>query len=261
MNDRRWRPDGWGTTARIGVIAPHADIGPDAELSAMVPAGVSIHATRVFFGGMAVDRNMDEPIAIAPLRAYVFPPLLDDAVKLLAGGPLSVIAYAFTSTSYLGGDGDDAVLRERLQRRSGGIPVITTGAAALDALRLLGVRRVALIHPPWIAGDLNRLGEEYLRRSGFDIAMVASAELPGGQLDVTPEGVFDWTVANVPDDADGIFFGGNGFRVVGVIEQLEATLDRPVVSANQSLLWGALRACRVETATVRGYGRIFALPD
>jgi maleate isomerase len=44
-----WQPDGWGQT-RIGVLTPHADIVPESEFSALAPAGISIHATRVFFG-------------------------------------------------------------------------------------------------------------------------------------------------------------------------------------------------------------------
>ena len=57
---------------------------------------------------------LTKPMTLAP-RAYLRPPLLDGTSALLAGGPSSVIAYAFTSTSYLGGDGDDDTLRERLE--------------------------------------------------------------------------------------------------------------------------------------------------
>jgi maleate cis-trans isomerase len=42
-----WQPDGWGWRARIGVLTPHGDIGPEAEFRAMAPEGVSIHAARV----------------------------------------------------------------------------------------------------------------------------------------------------------------------------------------------------------------------
>src|SRR5262245_57290334 len=43
----RWRPDGAGRLARIGVLTPDSDPVPESELSAMAPAGVSIHAARV----------------------------------------------------------------------------------------------------------------------------------------------------------------------------------------------------------------------
>jgi maleate isomerase len=63
-------------------------------------------------------------------------------------------------------------------------------------------------------------------------------------------------IANMPDDADAVVIGGNGFRAVGVIEALEWDLDRPVVTANQALFWRCLTTAGV-SADVVGYGRLF----
>lgn len=257
-SDDRWQPDGWGWRARLGLIAPHADFVPDAELSAMAPDGVAIHATRVYFGAMDADPNLGEPVELGALQAYVRPPLLDDAAALLAGGPVSVIAYAFTSTCYLGDDGDDDVLRARLEQRTGGVPVVTTCTAAVQAMRSLGVQRIALIHPPWISGELNAMGAAYFRRQGVDVMFASPAALAGGQHGIQLGDVYEWVLANVPDETDAVFFGGNGFRVVGVIERLERDLQRPVLSANQVLLWAALHAAGVTDTPVTGYGRLLA---
>jgi maleate isomerase len=258
-SEQRWQPDGWGWRARIGVIVPHADLVPDAELSAMAPTGVAIHATRVYFGPMASDPSGIEPIELAGLRAYLRPPLLDDAAALLAGAPISVIAYAFTSTSYLGDDGDDDVLKDRLQRRTDGIPVVTTCAAAVQALRSLDVDRIALVHPPWISGELNDMGASFFRRRRIDVVSASPIDRPpGGQERIDANTVYEWVRANVPDGAEAVFFGGNGFRVIGAIDRLERDLERPVLSANQVLLWAALRAAGVNDAPVAGYGRLLA---
>ena len=42
-----WEQDGWDARWRIGVLVPHADVGPESELRAMAPREVGIHATRV----------------------------------------------------------------------------------------------------------------------------------------------------------------------------------------------------------------------
>jgi maleate isomerase len=254
----RWQPDGWGWRARIGVIDPHADLVPEAELSAMAPDGVAIHATRVYFAAMDTDPKLGEPVELAALQAYLQPPLLDDAAALLAGGPVSVIAYAFTSTCYLGHDGDDDTLRARLEHRTGTLRVVTTCTAAVHAIRSLDVERIALIHPPWISGELNAMGAAYFRRQGLDVVFASPAVLAGGQHDIRPGDVYEWARANVPDDADAIFFGGNGFRVVGAIERLERDLQRPVLSANQALLWAALQVAGVTAAPITGYGQLLA---
>jgi maleate isomerase len=248
--------DGWGWQARIGLIAPDTDFVPDAELTAMAPRGVSVHATRVRLR-FAPRLSGPEPIDLATLRAYVEPPLLDDAAGLLAAGPASVIAYAFTSTCYLGGNGDDDALRARLERRTSGTPVVTTCVAATQAMRVLGVERIALVNPPWVSDDLSALGARYFGRRGLDVVMSLRVPLEANPWELEPGAVYDWVRHNVPVGADGVFLAGNGFRTVSLIAALEAELARPVLSANQVLLWAALRAAGVGSA-VSGYGELFA---
>lgn len=251
-----WHPDGYGWRARIGLIAPHADLVPDAELAAMAPEGVSIHATRVRFGGMEADPNLDEPVEMGALRAYVKAPALDAAAELLAGAPISVIAYAFTSTCYLGGEADDECVRRRLEAKTNGLPVVTTCASAVRAMRLMNVNRMALVHPPWISGRVNEMGADYFRSQGLDVVSARAVPLAGGQAGVHAGAVYEWVRAHVPDEAEAVFFGGNGFRVAATIGALEEDLARPVLSANQVLLWAALDALRLRAAA-SGYGRLF----
>jgi maleate isomerase len=221
----------------------------------MAPDGIAIHATRVRFAAMDADPALGGPVELGALRAYLEPPRLDEAAELLAGAPVSVIAYAFTSTGYL--DGGDEALLARLAKRTSPTPVVATCSAAVQAIRALGARRIALVHPPWFSSELNAMGAAHFRDHGIEVVFASPADLAGGQLDVQPADVHRWALANVPDDADAVLFGGNGFRVVSVIDRLERDLHRPVLSANQVLLWGALRAAGV-TASIAGYGRLLA---
>ena len=198
----------------------------------------------------------DEPIELATLRAYVTAPLLDDAAGLLAAGAASVIAYAFTSTCYIGGEGDDDALRARLEQRTSGVPVVTTCVAATQAMRTLGVDRVALVHPPWVSDRVNSMGAEYFRRRGLQVVMAASVPLHATAQQLEPADVYDWVRHNTPVDAAAVFLAGNGFRTVSLIAALEAELGRPVLTANQVLLWAALRGADVRCEVV-GYGQLF----
>ena len=54
--------------------------------------------------------------------------------------------------------------------------------------------------------------------------------------------------------------GGNGFRSVGVIAALEKALARPVLTANQVLLWGMLQAIESRVSP-RGYGQLLTLTE
>src|SRR5262245_57211980 len=89
----RWRPDGAGSLARIGVLTPDFDPVPESEMWAMAPHGVSVHASRVTW-------NRDA-------GAFARPPHVDDATEQLAGLKPQAIIYAFTSSTYaLGAEAD-----------------------------------------------------------------------------------------------------------------------------------------------------------
>jgi maleate isomerase len=254
----RWRDDGWDARVRIGVLAPHADVGPESELNAMAPPGVAIHAARVLFGGMAAGGGMDPTVPLAPVRAFAAPPHLDDAAELLAAAPLDVIVFGFTSSAYVIGAEGEAAMIDRLQQRTRGIPVVATCAAAVDALRRLGCRRVALVDPPWFDRELSGLGRRYYEAAGLEVVLGGPCDLPSDQRAITPAALHAWAVSHTPDGADALVIGGNGFRAVGAISALEEDLRRPVLTANQVLLWAALRAAGADTRDVTGYGRVFA---
>lgn len=250
-----WQPDGWGSHARVGVLTPHNDILPESEFWAMAPEGISIHAARVPLGWRSGAQPA--PIGFEAVRAFAEPPHVDEAAELLAAAPVNVIAYAFTSSSYVLGPDDDAALKGRLEKRTHGVPVAITCPSAVLALHTLGVRRLALIHPAWFPAELDRQGADYFQGQGFEVVHSAAAGLPGGQLDVHPAQVYEWARAHVPAAAEAVFIGANGFRAIGTIRALEESLGRPVLTANQVLFWHALRLARIQVPVVN-YGQIFA---
>src|SRR6478672_5562183 len=171
-----WRRDGWGAVARIGVLTPHADVGPESELQAMAPDYVVVHAARASFGAMAAAGAMDPTIPLAPVRAFASPPHVDDAVELLAAAPVSAIGYAFTSSAYVIGADGEASMVSRLQERAGGVPVVASTAASVQALRALGAERIALVQPPWFDAELTGLAAAYFLTQEFEVRFCASAE-------------------------------------------------------------------------------------
>jgi maleate isomerase len=252
-----WNADGWESRTRIGLLTPHADVGPESELQAMAPAEVTIHSARVEFDAMAPGGGMDPTIPLAPVRAFAEPPNVDEAVAQLAAAPVRAIAFGFTSSAYAIGHAGEASMIERLGRRSRGIPVVATCAAAVEALGTFDVERLALIDPPWFDLELDGLGAAYFEDQGFEVVYHEPCGLPSDQTKVQPAELYDWARGHVPDTAQAVFIGGNGFRAVGVIESLERELRRPVLTANQVLLWAALQAAQASVA-VNGYGRLFA---
>ena len=257
-SDRKsWRPDGLGYRARIGLLTPNDDAVPESEFWTLAPEGVSVHVARV----LLVDT-----------RTFADPPHPDDATALLAAWPMQAIVFAFTTTSYILGQNGKQALKARLENRSNGIPVLLPCPAAVAAFRTLGVRRIAVIHPPWFTDDEHQLGIAYFRNQGFDVVYANQMRLRGLSVakstdplrkftELYPAELYAFARTQVPAAAEAVLFSGNGFRAIGVIAALEEDLGRPLLTANQVAFWYALRQAGVREP-VNGYGRVFgALPS
>lgn len=238
-----WRSDGVGSIARIGVLTPAFDPVPESEAWAMAPKGISIHTARVRW------KREDA-------RLFAEPSRVDSAVELLAAVKPHSIVYAFTSSSYVLGAAGDEVLRARLERVAAGIPVILAAEAASAALRAVNARRVAIIHPPWFSEETNDRGGTYFRGQGFAVVSCARLLPLRDFQEVPPAEVHRWAATTVPNEAEAVLIAGNGLRAVGVINALEDTLSRPVLTANQVTFWRALE--RLEgRPQVTQFGRLF----
>jgi maleate isomerase len=239
----RWEADGVGSLARLGVLTPDDDPVPESEMRTLAPAGVSIHASRVLWNG--------DP------RSLSFAKGADSAARLLTRLKPRLILYAFTASSYVLSEQDDDHLRTRIEQVAGGVKVLFTCTAAVEALRLIGVRKLTLIHPPWFAEALNAKGKEYFERRGLGVLSSTSIAPGRAFQEVPPAEIYDWTVGHTQPESDAVFIGGNGLRAIGTIRALEERLRKPVLTANQVLFWYALRQAGVR-ASVTGYGRLFA---
>jgi maleate isomerase len=237
---------------RIGVLTPHAAVGPEEEFPAMAPGRLVTCVVRVSNEGP----GRSPPTTPQGLRALTLPPVLDDAAKILARGSLDVVGYSSTTSAYAIGFDAEAVMVSRLSALLS-VPVAAACASAVRALQVLGMERVALIGAPWFEAELDELGAAYFRGQGFDVVSSESAGLSRDPDRIDSAAVHEWTSRHVADDAQAVFIGGNGFRSAGAVDRLEEALGRPVLIANQVLLWNLLGNVGA-TFTVDGHGQLFA---
>src|SRR5215510_6290216 len=220
-----WQPDGLGYRARIGLLTPNDDAVPESEFWTMAPEGVSVHVGRV----LLVDT-----------RTFSDPPHPDDAIALLAALPMQAIVFAFTTTSYMLGPEGEQALKARLEQRANGIPVLLPCPAAVTAFRTLGVRRIALMHPPWFADDEQPLGMAYFWNQGCEVVYATQLRLRGLPVaqptdplrtftELYPSELYACARMQVPATAEAVVFSGNGLRAIGVMAALEEDLGRPVL--------------------------------
>lgn len=253
-----WKPDGWDGNFKLGVVTPHADIGPEAEAQALLSnSTATVHGARVDFSSMHPGGNIDEKIAHDPVLQFIRPEIMDHVVAGLAHSPLDAIGLAFTSSSFKIGHVAEQRLLDHLSTVSHGISLITTAAAATAAIEHLELDRVAIMAPSWFDAELCELGRYYFTNQGINIVDSSPSGPPGGPLAINAE-----TMARSLEKVskrvrpDAIFVAGNGQRAIGAIDYAENTLGITVLTANQVLVWAALADSGLQE-TVQGYGRLF----
>ena len=245
-----------GWRGRIGLVFPN-DSDADDDYVAMVPKGVTAHVSRneAPTSGNWIERT----------KTHYYDGHIEAAARLLQPIHVSSIAYACVSGSFAGGPGYDREIVGLLERIVEA-PATTGITACFAALNSLGVTAISLAspYPPY----LNDLLVSVLEAQGVQVQAIewrdVSPEVPHGfesigmgQADIPPPEIWYGMgkKANRPS-ADAIFIPATSNRTATIIEPLEQDLGKPVITANQVIMWHALRLASIG-AVLTGYGSLF----
>lgn len=169
------------------------------------------------------------------------PGLLAEPVNELVERGAEAVAYLCTACSFAGGMVGERALREAM-RKHGARQALTTSGAVIGALRAVGARRLAVVHP--YQKPVDRLLVAYLEESGF--AVVALTPLGCDAVEdvytVNEQEVVDAVVTGDHREADALFISCTALPTYEALPHLEERLGKPVVSANQATAWAVLSA-------------------
>ena len=218
---------GPGSTA-IGVVAPF-DMELDRELWRWLPPDVDLLMTRTPF--------IDDVVTVEFARELTEGGAIPDGVRSVTAGRAEVVAYACTSASFVGGRAGDAAIRSAMAAAGARDPITTSGAI-VEALRALGVGRVAVATP--YLPELSALLDGYLAEHGITAVVNASLGLDS-EIWAVPYGRTAELIRAVDrPDAEAIVLSCTNLPSYGLIAPLERELGKPVVTANQATMWAAL---------------------
>lgn len=214
--------------ARVGLIIPSVNTTIEPEFAWLALPGLSFHATRVML-------RETTPEGVRAMNAE-----LEGAARLIASIAPAAVAYACTSGSFI--DGPAALRRQvELIRSITDGPVIATSAAMLDALRALGICRIALATP--YLDSMNAAERQFFETNGIAVAASRGLGLSGAAIrEVAPERVVELARETDSADAEALFISCTDLRALEAIDHLEAMLGKPVLTSNSVTLWAVLRA-------------------
>lgn len=193
------------------------------------------------------DPEPEQNITLALVEGLARDPENARAAERLAERGAQAVAYGCTSGSYVLGPAGDAAIIQQIQAASG-VPATTTSAAVVEALRALGAQSVAVLSPHIDA--LNARLCAYLKASGFSVAAMVGLNLSCDIEAVEPAETREIVESQVErPDADAIFISCTGMRTAEIIGDMEASLGKPVVTANQATIWRLARLAGGSTTT------------
>jgi maleate cis-trans isomerase len=231
---------------RIGLIVPASNTAAEVQFQRfLAPAGVGVHTTRLRMTGQWTR----------PLSELAGD--ITRAAEALSDTNPGVIVFHCTANSMAEGQGGERRILDLVEKASG-CPALTTGLAVKEALAELKLRKLVLISPYVKATNEHEI--EFLGEAGYEVVHDLGLGLTGGgddYLRVTPQEWTDLTVQHQRPEADGYFLSCTATSMIDSIEDIERTLDKPVVNSNQAVLWAALRRLDV-SASIAGLGRLFA---
>ncbi|KUK16637.1 MAG: maleate isomerase [Thermococcaceae archaeon] len=218
----------YGWRARIGLIVPSSNTTMEPEFWKMAPEGVSIYTARM---------NLTDVTEEALIKMEVY---ARDAAKRLADAEVNIIMYGCTSGSLVKGKGYDKQISQELEKHSG-IKTITTSTAVLEALKELGISKVAVATP--YIDEVNVKEKQFLEDNGIEVVKIEGL----GIVKNTEIGRQEpWVAYNLArrvytPQVDGVFISCTNFRTIEIIDALERDLGVPVITSNQASMWFTLR--------------------
>jgi maleate isomerase len=231
-------------TARIGLVIPSSNRMVEQEMARHFPAGAALHVARLRMTG-------PHHVALSDLL-----PRIEEATRTLTDAKCDVVAFHCTATSMEEGmAGEERVLAA--VTRAGAPRATTTATAIRRAFAVLDARRIVLVTP--YSAQTTAEEVAFLRATGCEVLHAVGCALSGSDAycATPPDFWRDRVVEAARPEADAYLLSCANIAALGIIDELERRLDRPVVTSNQAVLWHALAQLDHANARV-GPGRLFA---
>lgn len=231
---------------RIGVVTLTNDLVVERDFANICPSEhVAVHVSRI---------PIDNLCTVETLAAMA-PRLTDAAAMIVREADLGSLVYCCTSGTVV--IGYDEVKR-RLQAAHPGVPAVTPITAGLAALEKFKARKVAILTP--YLDEVNTRIAECLEDNGLEPVALTSFRIANGDAMawIPPQAIYEAALEADRPEADAVFISCTAIRAVDVVDRIEQKLGKPVVTANQALIWQALREAGY-TDPIDGYGDLLRM--
>lgn len=234
--------------ARLGLLVPFTNSNLEPDFAMMSPSGVSCHSARM--GGYDEDEVPD-----AAQMQGLGTTDVDAPLGLLLGVRPDVVIYGCTSATLTHGPAFDRALADRIAKESGA-KTVTAAGALVHALKSIGARRIGFASP--YVREINDMALRFLSEMGFGVVSRADVGAALGNHEqgaLDPDDVYQLGIRADSSDAEAIVLSCTDMRSVEILDRLEQTLGKPVISSNQAIMFEAMGTLGINDP-IPGFGKL-----
>jgi maleate isomerase len=245
------------TTFRIGQIVPSSNTTMETEIPAMLAARQLVRPERFTFHSSRMRMKTVKKDELAAMDAES-----DRCAVELSDARVDVLGYACLVAIMSMGLGyhrsSETRLRARTAENGGSAPVVTSAGALVDALKVIGAKRIALVAP--YMKPLTEVVVDYIRHEGYEVSDWRALEIPDN-LEVgrhDPARLPDIVARMNTRDVDAIVLSACvQMPSLPSIAKVEAMTGKPVVTAAAATTYAMLKALDLEPV-VPGAGALLS---
>jgi maleate isomerase len=242
---------------RIGQIVPSSNTTMETEIPAMLRLREQVRPERFTFHSARMRMKQVNKEELAAMDAES-----DRCALELSDARVDVLGYACLVAIMAMGRGyhrqSETRLRAATASNQGEAPVVTSAGALVDALRVIGARRIALVAPYMV--PLTKLVIDYIEHEGFEVADWRALEIPDN-LEVgrhDPARLPGIVAGMKTSDVDAIVLSACvQMPSLPAIARVEAATGKPVVTAAVATTYAMLGALGLEPV-VPGAGALLS---
>ena len=233
---------------RIGLVALQSDETIESDFRRLIPSTAQVMVSRVPSAPEVSRETLASMEAHLTAAASLFP----------EGLQFDAIGYGCTSgTAQIG----PAIIAERIRAGANTMAVTEPLSSLVAACQRLNLKRIAFLSP-YVASVSEHL-RAILAQAGIETPVFGSFDVAeeAKVARIDPASIHDAAVALAQNtDAQAVFLSCTNLRTLDIVEPLESSLGRPVLSSNQVLAWQLMGLAGV-TPERGASGRLFRSSD
>ena len=239
-----------GWRKKFGVLGPSTNTIVQPEFDMMCPEGVTNHYSRIYTSNAQAVSNESFLAGTTVIADNV----LDAVDSVLTCAP-DYLVMGMSAITFYGGIKGANDFQHKIEHASGlGVSIGSHSTSA--ALKAYGnIKRIAFLSPYFPIA--NKEVRQYFEESGFEVARdiclecsswTSIAEVTKHQLRKTIDQLND-------KDVDALVQVGTNLCMAQLAEEIEATLNKPVIAINTATYWHALRSNDIQDR-ISGFGKL-----